>query len=94
MDVVVAEELDDYSSEDACDEVFMKFVNMKYKGLHCDAIVEEHARLKNFLVSARSLPGGQRGRVEAGVDASIREFQGKLGFNADSPLAAVVRRDG
>jgi hypothetical protein len=89
MDVVVAEELDDYSSEDACDEVFMKFVNMKYKGLHCDAIVEEHARLKNFLVSARSLPGGQRGRLVAKAVATIREFQGNLGFNADSPHASV-----
>jgi hypothetical protein len=94
MDVVVAEELDDYSAEDACDDGFMKFVNMKYDGLHLDAIVERHALLKNFLVSARSIPGGQRGRVEAMAVASLREFQGNLGFNADSPLASVFRRDG
>jgi hypothetical protein len=88
MDVVVAEELDDYSSDDACDEVFKKFVNLKF-GLHGDAIVEEHARLKNFLVSARSISGGQRGRLVAKAVATIREFQGNLGFNADSPLASV-----
>ena len=93
MDVVVAGELDD-SAEDACDDGFMKFVNMKYEGLHLGAIVEHYAELKHFLVSARSIPGGQRGRVEALAAASLREFQGKLGFNADSPLASVVRRDG
>jgi hypothetical protein len=94
MDVSVAEELDDYWADGATDDVFMKFVNMKFFGLHLDAIVEEHARLKNFLVSARSIPGGQRGRLVAKALATIREFQGNLGFNAVSPLAADCRRDG
>jgi hypothetical protein len=93
MDAVVAVELDD-SAKIACDDNFLEFVNKKYEGLHLGAIVKHYAGLKHLLESARSLPGGQRGQVEAGVDVSIREFQGKLGFNADSPLAAVVRRDG
>jgi hypothetical protein len=93
MDVVAAVELDD-SAKNACDDSFMEFVNMKYVGLHLGAIVEQYALLKNLLASACSIPGGQRGRVEALALASLREFQGKLGFNADSPLAAVVRRDG
>jgi hypothetical protein len=92
-DVVAAVELDD-SGKGACDDNFLEFVNRKYEGLHLGAIVKHYAGLKLLLDSARSLHGGQRGLVEAGVDASIREFQGKLGFNADSPLAAVVRRDG
>jgi hypothetical protein len=94
MDVVGAEELDVSSAKDACDDSFMEFVNMKYEGLHLGAIVEQYAKLKHLLESARSIPGGLRGRVEALALASVREFQGKLGFNAASPLVAVVRRDG
>jgi hypothetical protein len=94
MDISVAEELNDYWADYASDDVFMKFVVMKYEGLHLDAIVEHLAKLKGFLVAACSATGGHRGGSVAMAEAALREFKGSLGFSEDPHLAAVCRRDG